>query len=63
MEWKLNTSRNFFSDNYVVDVFLFITTIIPLLATTLTVYLLCKHNKLNASLVLHQVKDIGHSNT
>ena len=36
--------------------------IISLLATTLTVYLLCKHKKLQmliASLVLHQVKGVG----
>ena len=36
--------------------------IISLLATTLTVYLLCKHKKLRmliASLVLHQVKEVG----
>ena len=41
---------------------MFITVIISLLATTLTVYLLCKHKKLQtliASLVLHQVKEVG----
>ena len=31
---KLNTNKNFFSDNYIVDIFLFITAIISLLATT-----------------------------
>ena len=46
MEAKLNTNKTFFSDNYIVDIFLFITVIISLLATTLTVYLLCKHKKL-----------------
>ena len=46
MEVKLNTNKNFFSDNYIVDIFLFITVIISLLTTTLTVYLLCKHKKL-----------------
>ena len=45
-EVKLNTNKNFFSDNYIVDIFLFITVIISLLATTLTEYLLCKHKKL-----------------
>ena len=62
MEIKLNTNKNFFSDNYIMDIFLFITVIISPLATTLTVYLLCKHKKLQmliASLVLHQVKDVG----
>ena len=59
MKLELNTNKNFFSDNYIVDIFLFITAIISLLATTLTVYLLCKHKKLQmliASLVLHEVK-------
>ena len=59
---ELNTSKNFFSENYIVDIFLFITVIISLLATTLTLYLLCKHKKprmLFASLVLHQVKEVG----
>ena len=59
---ELNTNKNFFSDNYIIDIFLFITAIISLLATTLTVYLLCKHKKLRmliASLVLHKVKEVG----
>ena len=45
-EVKLNTNKNFFSDDYIMDIFLFITVIISLLATTLTVYLLCKPKKL-----------------
>ena len=56
------TNKNFFSDNYVIDVFLFITAIISLLATTLTIYLQCKHKELRmliASLVLQQVKEVG----
>ena len=59
---KVNTNKNFFSDNYIMDIFIFISAIILLLATTLTVYLLCKHKKLRAlitSLVLHQVKEVG----
>ena len=62
MEAKLNTNKNVCSDNYIVGIFLFITVIISLLATTLKVYLLCKHKKLGmfiASLVLHQVKEVG----
>ena len=41
---------------------MFISTIISLLTATLTVYLLCKHKKIRAliaSLVLHQVKEVG----
>ena len=59
---EINTNKNFFSDNYIIYVFLFITVIISLLATILTVYLLCKHKKLRmliAGLVLYQVKEVG----
>ena len=51
---ELNTNRNVFSDNYIMDIFMFIPAIIFLLATILTVYWLCKHKKLQtliASLV------------
>ena len=57
----LNTNKNFFSDNYIVDIFVFISAIISLLTTALTVYLLCKHKKMRVlitSLVLHQVKEV-----
>ena len=43
---ELNINKNFFSENYIMDISLFITVIISLLATTLTIYLLCKHKKL-----------------
>ena len=59
---ELNTNKSFFSENYILDIFLFITVIISLLATTLAVYLLCKHKKLQmliASLVLHHIKEVG----
>ena len=49
----LNTSKDFFSDNYIVDIFMFISAIILLLTTTLTIYLICKH------MILHQVKEVG----
>ena len=58
----LDTNKNFFSDNYIVDIFMFISAIISLLTTTLTIYLLCKHKKIRAliaSLVLHQVKEVS----
>ena len=58
----LATNRNFFSDNYIVDIFLFITAIISPPITTLAIYLLCKHKKLRtlvASLALQQVKEVG----
>ena len=43
---ELNTNKEFFSANYIMDISLLITVIISLLATTLTVYLLCKCKKL-----------------
>ena len=46
MNMKLNTNKNFFSENYFADIFMFISAIISLLATSLTVYLLCNHKKL-----------------
>ena len=58
----LNTNKNFFSNNYIMDIFMFISAIILLLTTTLTVYLLCKHKKIRVlvtSLVLCQVKEVG----
>ena len=33
-----NTNKNFFSDNYMVDTFMFISAVISLLATTLKMY-------------------------
>ena len=58
----LTTNKNFFSNSYIVDVFLFVTAVISLLVTTLAIYLLCKHKKLRmlvASLALQQVKEVG----
>ena len=58
----LNTSKNFFSNNHVVDIFMFVSSIISVISTTLTIYLLCKHKKIRAliaSLVLHQVNEVG----
>ena len=58
----LNTNKNFFSDNYIVDIFVFISSIILLLTTTLTIYLLFKHKKIRTlitSLISHQVKEVG----
>ena len=45
-----------------MDIFVFISAIISLVTTILTIYLLCKHKKIRvliASLVLHQVKEVG----
>ena len=58
----LSTNKNFFSNNYIVDIFLFVTAVISLLVTTLAIHLLCKHKKLRTvvtSLTLQQVKEVG----
>ena len=60
----LNTSKNFFSNNHIVNIFMFISSVISLPSTTVTIYLLCKHKKIRvliASLVLHQVKEVSAS--
>ena len=58
----LNTNKNFLSDDYIMDIFVFISAIISLLTTILTAYLLCKHKKIRtlvANLVLHHIKEVG----
>ena len=57
-----NTNKNLFSNNHIMDIFVFISAIILLLTITLTVYLLCKQMKIRVlitSLVLDQVKEAG----
>ena len=54
--------KRLYSLVYIVDVFLFVTSVISLLVTNLAIYLLCKHKKLRmlvASLALQQVKEVG----
>ena len=54
--------KNFFSDNFIVNVYLYIAAIILLLVTALVIYLPCKHVKLRtlvASLALQQVREVG----
>ena len=38
-----NSNKNFFSNNYIVDIFIFTSSIISLISTTLVIYLFCKH--------------------
>ena len=60
----LNTSKNFFSNNYIMDIFVFASSLISLLSTSLVIYLLCKHKQIRTlitSLVLHQIKEISAS--
>ena len=55
----LNTSKYFFSNNYVMDIFMFASSIISLMSTTLIIYLPCKHKQIRSlisSLVLIKSK-------
>ena len=38
-----NSNKNFFSNNYIVDIFMFTSSVISLILTTLIIYLFCKH--------------------
>ena len=61
-ESTANTNKNFFSNNHITDIFMFVSPIILLISTTLIIYLMCKHKKIRmliASLVLHQAKEVG----
>ena len=54
-----NSNKKFFSNNYIVDIFMFTSSIISLISTTLVIYLFCKHKHIRtlvASLILHKEK-------
>ena len=57
-----NSNKNFFSNNYIVDIFMFTSSIISIISTTLVIYLFCKHQHIRtlvASLILHKIKEVG----
>ena len=56
-----NSNKKFFSNNYIVDIFMFTSSIISLISTTLVIYLFCKHKHIRtlvASLILHKIKEV-----
>ena len=56
-----NSNKNFFSNNYIVDILMFASSIISLMSATLVVYLFCKHKHIRtlvASLILHKIKEV-----
>ena len=61
-ELELETSyKNFFTNNFIVDVFVFVIAIILVIMTMIIIYTLCKHNKLKTlvtHLALQQVKEV-----
>ena len=61
-----NSNKNFFSNNYIVDIFTFTSTIISLISTTLVIYLFCKHKHIRtlvASSILHKIKEVEASSS
>ena len=42
----LNASKNFISNNYIVDIFMFASSVISLISTTLIIYLLFKQKQI-----------------
>ena len=61
VESSNNSNKNFFSNNYIVDIFIFTSSIMSLISTTLVIYLICKHKHIRtlvASLVLHKIKEV-----
>ena len=56
-----NSNKTFFSNNYIVDIFMFTSSIISLISTTLIINVFCKHKHnrtLVASLILHKMKEV-----
>ena len=55
-------NKNFFFNNFTINIFLFVTAIISSVVTTIVMYILCKHLKctsLVTSLALQQMKEVG----
>ena len=56
-----NSKKNFFTNNYIVDIFMFTSSIISLILTTLVIHLFCKHKHIRTlvvSLILHKIKEV-----
>ena len=56
-----NPNKNFFSNNYIVNIFMFTSSIISVISTTLVRYLFCKHKHIRtlvANLVLHKISEV-----
>ena len=67
MYLQLNHSnKNFFSNNYIVDIFVFASSVISLISTTLIIYLFCKHKQIRTlitSLILYKFKEVEDSSS
>ena len=57
---SFKSNKNFFS-NYIVDIFVFTSSIISIITIALVIYLFCKHKHIRtlvASLILHKIKEV-----
>ena len=64
MRFRNSYNKNFFTNNFIMDVFMFIIAIISVITTMIILYILCKHNQLRtlvASLALQQVQEVSTS--
>ena len=56
--------KNFITNNFIVDIFVFTIAIISVITTMIIIYILCNHNKLwtlVVSLALQQVREVSTS--
>ena len=61
-----NSNKNFFFNNYITDIFMFTSSILSIISTTLVIYLFCKEKHIKilvASLILHKVKEVEANST
>ena len=60
VESSNKANKNFFS-NYIVNIFVFTSSIISIISITLVIYLFCKHKHIRTlvvSLMLHKIKEV-----
>ena len=59
---RLDLAQKSFLNNYTIDSFLFVTTIISLVVTSIVIYIICRHIKLKSSVIslaLQQIREVG----
>ena len=57
---SFKSNKKFFS-NYIIDIFMFTSSIISIISITIVIYLFCKHKHirtLKASLILYKIKEV-----
>ena len=58
--------KNFFTSNFIIDIFVFIIAVISVITTLIIINILCKHNNLQtllASLALQTLREVSASTT